>query len=94
MKIDFKNVIVKDIEGAEETIDMSKELGKILYKSAISKEGLDLARDIYDNGEVELDVETAKAVKQIVINSFLAVIQEALVPELDSIIDQEENELS
>lgn len=95
MKIDFKNIVVKDIEGVEESIDMSKELGKILYKSALSKDGMELAREIYDKGEVELNVESATSIKSVVSNSFLAIIQESLIPMLDTVINgTEHDELS
>lgn len=92
MKIDFKNIVIRDIEGNEENIDMSKELGKILYKFAISKEGLELAKDIYDNGEVELDKDAATSIKGVVSNGFLAIVQESVIPMLDEIINSENND--
>lgn len=94
MKINFKNITVKDIEGAEEIIDMSKELGKILYKTAISKEGLELAKEIYNNGEVELDKDTAISIKAIISNHFLAIIQESIIPILEELINSGNDEQS
>lgn len=92
MKIDFKNIVIRDIEGNEENIDMSKELGKILYRSAISKEGLELAKNIYDNGEAELDKDAATSIKGVVSNGFLAIVQESVIPMLDEIINSENND--
>lgn len=92
MKIDFRNIVIKDIEGAEETVDMSKELGRVLYKSAISKEGLTLAKDIYDNGEVDLDRDSAASIKEVIVSGFLAIIQESVIPMLDNIINTVKDE--
>lgn len=89
MKIDFKNIVVTDIDGSQESVDISKELGKILYRSAISMNALDLAKSIYNDGEVEVDKTSAEAIKQIVSSGFLAMIQTAIIPKLEEIIDSE-----
>lgn len=35
--IDFTNIVIKDIEGNETTVDISKDLAAILYKSAVNQ---------------------------------------------------------
>lgn len=92
MVIDFKNINIKDIEGKETTVNIAKDLAKVLYNTAVVKEGLDIAKDIYNNGEVEVDINLAKAIKQLINGNFLAVVQEALNPVLDSIIDSKTEE--
>lgn len=88
--IDFTSVVIKDIEGNETTVDISKNLAAILYKSAVNKDGLEIAKQIYTNGSHDVDSHIAKAIKQILLTSFLAVVQEALIPELDDIINKEQ----
>ena len=51
MLIDFRNITIKNIEGEESTVDISKDLGNLLYNSAVSQEGLEISRELYHNGE-------------------------------------------
>lgn len=90
MKIDFKKIIVTDIDGTQETIDISKEIGQLLYRTAIRQEGLDIAKTLYNEGELEVDAFTAKALKQLISTNFLAIIQNAIIPTLEDIISSEE----
>lgn len=89
MKVNFANIKVTDIDGTEETVDISKELGKTLYRTAIRKEGLDIAKELYENGEIEVDAFTATALKQLISTNFLAIIQSAIIPTLEDIIASE-----
>lgn len=94
MLIDFKNITIKDIEGNESTVDISKDLGNILYKSAVNQEGLEISRELYHNGEMDITKENAEVIKSIIASSFLAVVQESLNPILDEIMKPEEIETS
>ena len=49
---------------------------------------LELARELYKSGEIELDKEKAMALKAYIGEAFGAVVQESLYPELDEIINQ------
>lgn len=91
MVIDFKNINIKDIEGNDKAVDVSKDLANVLYNTAITKEGLEIAKTIYNNGEVEVSKNLAEAIKQLINGNFLAVIQESLNPILDNIISSEDN---
>ena len=94
MLIDFKNITIKDIEGNESTVDISKDLGNILYRSAVNQEGLEISRELYHNGEMDITKENAEVIKNIIASSFLAVVQESLNPIFDEIMKSEEIETS
>ena len=80
MKIDFRRIEVKDIEGNIIPFDMSKVLGNAIYQKTAD---LELARDIYRNGEVELTQEQVECIKDYVKTAFVAFVQEAVIAMLE-----------
>ena len=94
MLIDFRNITIKNIEGEESTVDISKDLGNLLYNSAVSQEGLEISRELYHNGEMDVTKENVEVLKGIIAGNFLAVIQESLNPIFDKIMNTEEIETS
>ena len=94
MLIDFRNITIKNIEGEESTVDISKDLGNLLYNSAVSQEGLEISRELYHNGEMDVTKENVEVLKGIIAGNFLAVIQESLNPIFDNIMNTEEIETS
>lgn len=78
MKIDFRNIQVKDIDGKSSTVDIAKILGNAIYKQTADLGELELAQNIYKNGEVELSTEQAEHVKEYVKSNFIAVVQLAV----------------
>ena len=66
MKIDFRNIQVKDIEGNNSTVDIAKMLGNAIYQKTADLGELELAQQIYKNGEVELSTEQAERIKEFV----------------------------
>ena len=89
MLIDFRNITIKNIEGEESTVDISKDLGNLLYNSAVSKEGLEISRELYHNGEMDVTKDNVEVLKGIIAGNFLAVIQESLNPIFDKIMNTE-----
>lgn len=87
MKIDFRNIQVKDIEGTIIPLDVSKELGNAIYGKTADIGELELARDIYKNGEVDVDAANAAIIAKYVREGFLAFVQEAVCPLLEDIIN-------
>ncbi|WP_319505135.1 hypothetical protein [Bacteroides graminisolvens] len=87
MKFDFRKIKVKDIEGKESSLDISKELGNSIYRNTADLGELELARNIYKDGEVEINAEQAAILNKYVREGFLAFVQEALCPVLDEIIN-------
>lgn len=85
MRIDFSQVQIKDIEGNAVAVDLSKELGNMLYLNAQDIAVADLGHDIYHKGEVELTREQAQIVKPFVEQGFKAIVKRELIPLLDSI---------
>ena len=88
MKIDFSKLTIQDIEGKDVIIDISKELGNIIFQQTQDLGELDLAKDIYKNGEVDLTSDQAQVVKTYADKSFKAFILVVLDPMLSAIIDQ------
>ena len=64
MKVDFRKIQVKDIDGNVNEADISKMFGNMLYMQGQDIEECELGRDIYHNGEVELNEKMAAAVKR------------------------------
>lgn len=85
MKIDFSKVQIKDIEDQPMTVDISKELGNMMYLNAQDIAVADLGHDIYHKHEVELNKEQAQIVKSFVDQGFKAILKRSLLPLLDSI---------
>jgi hypothetical protein len=88
MKVNFKEVQVKDIEGNENARDFSKELGNAIFAETKDLGELELARDIYKNGEVEVSKEQAQVIKGYVQRNFYAWAQEAILSALDAVCNQ------
>ena len=78
MKIDFRKIQVKDIEGNNSTVDIAKMLGNAIYQKTADLGELELAQSIYKNGEVELSPEQAERIKEYVKTNFVAVVQIAV----------------
>ena len=78
MKIDFRKIQVKDIEGNIVPFDISKMLGNTIYQKTADLGELELAQNIYKNGEVELLPEQAERIKEYVKTNFVAVVQIAV----------------
>ena len=49
-KIDFRKISVKDIEGNETLMDISKELGNSIYRNTPDLGELELAQELYKAG--------------------------------------------
>lgn len=90
MIIDFKNIVIKDIDGKESTVDISKELATVLYNSSVSLEALDKAKELKETGKLDVTEDMKAAIKQIVTNNFYAVVQVAVNKLLDSIEEVQE----
>ena len=78
MKIDFRKIQVKDIEGNNSTVDIAKMLGNAIYQKTADLGELELAQQIYKNGEVDLLPEQAERIKEYVKTNFVAVVQIAV----------------
>lgn len=78
MKINFREIQVKDIEGNNSTFDISKVLGNTIYQKTADLGELELAQNIYKNGVVELSTDQAECIKEYVKTNFVAVVQIAV----------------
>lgn len=66
---------------------MSKELGNAIYGKTADIGELELAREIYKNGEVNVDATNGAIIMKYVCEGFLAFVQEAVCPLLKDIIN-------
>ncbi len=87
MKINFTKISVKDIEGKKTDRDFSHEIGNTIFQTTRDIGELDLARDIYHKGEVDLTKEQAQTIKNHVEQNFVAWAKEALLPALETAIN-------
>lgn len=90
-KINFKSIEVTSLDGQVQHFDMSKELGNAIYIKTTDLGELELAREIYKNGEVEIDEAQAALLNQYVRENFLAFIQEAICPVLENLFNNSKN---
>ena len=66
-KVNFKQIIIKDIEGREQTADFSKQLGNQLYMQGRDIEECELGKRIYfADGELELSEKECAIVRNAV----------------------------
>lgn len=64
-KVNFKELVIADIEGKEQKIDISKLLGNQLYMEGQDIEACELGKRIYfADGDVELSDKETAIVKQ------------------------------
>lgn len=84
MKVDFSQIKVKDIEGNETVLDISKDLGNMMYFNDKDIAVADLGYEIYHKKEIELTKEQAKTVAEYVDNGFKAFVKRELLPILRS----------
>lgn len=64
MKIDFRKIEVTDIEGNKSTIDVSQKFANAVYQNTGDIGELELAREMYKNGNVDLTPEQADSLKK------------------------------
>lgn len=84
MKIDFSKIMIEDIEGNEIAVDVSKQLGNMMYVNAQDIAVADLGREIYHKKEVELNEVQAKQIRPFVEGGFKAILKRVLLPMLDA----------
>jgi len=88
MKVNFRKVEVKDVAGKNSVLDISKELGNGIFNETADLGELETAREIYKNGEVEIEnPQQAAMLSKYVRTGFKAFIQEALCPVLDNLFN-------
>ena len=92
MKIDFRKIGIKGIDGKIQSYDLSKELGNVIFQNTKDIGELDFARDIYHKGEVDITKEQAQAIKNYVETQFKAFVKEAIFPALELIINPPKEE--
>ncbi|WP_276878999.1 hypothetical protein [Bacteroides heparinolyticus] len=63
-KIDFRKIKVKDIEGKETIMDLSKNIGNSIFNNTPDIGEYEFSKDIYLNGEVEITEERAAIVRK------------------------------
>lgn len=86
MKIDFRTIEVMDIDGNKSTLDVSKELGNTIYNNTPDIGESDFAKEIYRQGEVEVDDQKAEIIrKYLEIGKFFAYVKKGVFEKLDSI---------
>ena len=84
-KVDFRQLMLKDIEGNELPVDISKNLGNMMYMQGQTIDECELGRDIYHKGEVELKEKDIDVVKRFA-NNFSFIMRQTI---LDAIEDKD-----
>ena len=88
--MNLKKIQIKGIDGNTTMVDFDyKGLANYIFSKTKDIGELEIARELYKEGSIELDKENAMALKAYIGEAFGAVVQESLYPELDKIINQE-----
>ena len=77
MKVDFRNLPVRDIEGNLCPRDIAKELGNMIYNETADLGELDLAQRIYREGCVDLTDEETQTVRRYIEKGYKAFVKKA-----------------
>lgn len=92
-KIDFRKIIVKDIEGKETTMDIAKVMGNTIYNNTPDLGELEFAQEIYKKGEVEVTEERAAMVRKYMdAGQFFAYVKVAVNEALDAALSADTTE--
>ena len=81
-KVDFRKLMLKDIEGHEVPTDISKPLGNMMYMQGQTIDECELGRDIYHKGEVELKEKDMEVVKRFA-NNFSFIMRQTIIDALE-----------
>ena len=65
-QVDFRKVLIPDIEGNTQEADFSKQLGNQLYMQGQNIEECELGKKIYFDGEVMLTDKDVESVRRII----------------------------
>ena len=77
MKINFRNIKALDVEGKEQMLDISKDLGNTIYGETMDIGEVELARRIYLEGELELSEGEVEITRRFIEMFFKGFIKEA-----------------
>lgn len=77
-KINLKAVAVTAIDGKEQKVDFSKEIGNGIYFGTRDIDVADKARELYKHGEVTADERFIGEVKQFVERKYGVVVRTAI----------------
>ena len=65
-KVDFRKIGVKTIDGNIDTVDVSKQIGNLMYMQGKDIEECELGKAIYHDGEVELNQKQKDVVRRFI----------------------------
>ena len=75
--VNFSAIDVMNIEDKPERLDLSKQLGNLIYSQSKDIGEAELARDMYKHGRIEIDKEKAEIVMKFTEN-FSFPVREAI----------------
>lgn len=84
--VSFSNLIITDLDGKELKFDVSKTLGNHIYQTTGDLGMLEVAQDIYKNGEIEITEQVKAGLNEVVNNPqfpFLAVVKKKILEMLE-----------
>lgn len=84
-KIDFRQVEVITLDGEKKVVDISKPLGNHIFNETGDLGEFELAKEIYDKGEVEIEEHHVEVLNGYIRRYFKAFIQAAICPVLENL---------
>lgn len=88
MKIDFRKIKVTAVDRTTKEFDLSQELANDIYNNTQDVGELEVSRDLFTEGDIEVDAAKAVILNKYIRKDFKAFIAEAVCPILDNIINK------
>ncbi len=88
MKINFRKIKVTAIDRTTKEFDLSQELANDIYNNTQDVGELEVSRDLFTEGDIEVDAAKAVILNKYIRKDFKAFIAEAICPILDNIINK------
>lgn len=85
MKVDFRKIKVTDLYDNVQEVDVSKALGNLIFNNTKDLGEFEVAREIFKNGEVDINKEMASRLKIYAAGFERIIVQEAIKSTLDMV---------
>lgn len=89
MKLKLKEIEVTTIDGSKQKLELDyKGLANYIFNQTKDLGELELARELYKKGEIEVDVEILDSIELYSKEAFGALVLESLLPKLQDLKDK------
>lgn len=94
MKFDVNEIMVVDLNGDVQPVELGKALGNTIYSFGRSLDWLDVSKAIHRGQAVELSCDDLAALKQLIAQPYvtlLLMVKDAIINYIDKLLTNKEN---